>query len=268
MNSHPQATARRGLSMVEALGCLVAVAGGVWIGASYVGLDLHDAAYTALDETELLTQIPEDWRPEDPDCPSGDCPAPEELRAIEQATLQLELDDLRLEVARLASATEFSDSGQMEGGKLSPEQQVVRDRTLAFWQHLTGIVTEVTAIQHRVTPFVGTEQHARALSVRRRALEYGQRATQLLNTEGVDPEAMATGARVSEWLGQAAETLQTAVDLRGFQAVDGRAVPAADVWAQTEAELRMRNELVRRKSAETATYLATLYFVEFPPLGL
>lgn len=267
MDPHVVATARRGFSKFELLGCLVAVAGGLWIGASFLGVDLNGAAYQALDETELLTQIPEEWRPENPDCPNGDCPDPAEIRAAERAELRSELDELRYEVARLSGASGAS-SIEPNGAELSAADQATRDQTQAYWQGLAEIVFEVTAIQQRVTPYAGTDQHARALAVRRRALAYGQRAAQLLDVEGVDPEAVATGVRVSEWLGQGAETLQTAIDLRGHQAVGGRAVAASDLWAQTEAELKMRSELVRRKSAETSTYLTTRYFYEFPPLGL
>lgn len=255
---------RFGLSTVEFLGCLVAVAGGVWIGANYVGLNLEGVAYTALDESELLTQIPEDWRPVNPDCPDGDCPDPEQVRLMERAKLQSELEELRFEVAKFTGTPPDARAGT----QLSPEDQTTRDRTHAAWLELSEIVTEVTTLQHRVSPYVGTEHHSQALAVRRRALEYGQHAANLLNLEGVDPEATATVARVGEWLGHAAETLQTAVTLKGLQAVDGRAVPAAEVWAQTESELQKRTDLVRRKSAETSTYLTTRYFVEFPPLGI
>lgn len=262
------AAPRRGLNTIELLGCLVAVAGGVWIGATYVGLDLQGAAYQALDETELLTQIPEDWRPTNPDCPNGDCPDPEEVREEERRGLRAEFQELKFEVARLAGGVEHVSPEQQDGAKLSPDEQLVRDRTTAYWQELSRIVFEVTSIQQRVVPFAGSEQHSRAIAIRSRALEYGQQAIQLLNHDGIDTEALATGVRVGEWLGQGSETLQTAIDLRGHQAIGGRSVPAADVWAQTEAELRMRTELVRRKSAETSTYLTTRYFAEFPPLGI
>jgi len=259
---------RRGLSKIELLGCLGAVAGGVWIGAQYLNLDLHGAAYQALDETELLTRIPEEWRPVNPDCPDGDCPSKEEVRVAELTRLRSELEDLRFEVARLAWNNPDLSEELAASAKLSDEQIATRDRTQAYWQDLTQIVFDVTSIQERVAPFTGTAEHSRALAVRRRALEYGQHAAGLLSPEGVDPQAVATGVRISEWLGHGAQTLQQALELRGSQAVAGRAVPAAAVWAQTEAELQKRTELVRRKSRETAAYLTTRYFVAFPPLDL
>ena len=77
-----------------------------------MGLDLNKAAYQALDETELLTQIPDEWRPVNPDCPDGDCPDPAELRRAEQQipALLAELDALRMEVARLRAGADKAES--------------------------------------------------------------------------------------------------------------------------------------------------------------
>lgn len=254
-----------GFTKVEIVGCLLAVAGGVWVGAQYVGLNLQGAAYQALDESELLTKIPAEWRPENPDCPNGDCPSAEEVRLEQQALLLGELSELRQEVALLTG--DVAD-GTDEAATLSEEDRHVRDRSQAYWASLSSLIGEVTTIQSRVSPYLGSEQHARALSARRRALEYGRDAVALLDTEGVDDEAVSTGWRVAEWFGKGAETLQTALDIRSHQAIEGRSVSGADVWANTEADLSKRTDLVRRKSRETAAYLSGRYFVEFAPLEI
>ena len=76
---------------MEVLTSLLAVAGGLWIGAQYYDVDLNGAAYQALDETQLLEKLPPDWRPPNPDCPNGDCPDPAEVRAAEEARLTAKL---------------------------------------------------------------------------------------------------------------------------------------------------------------------------------
>ncbi|MEO0530321.1 MAG: hypothetical protein AAF266_07045 [Planctomycetota bacterium] len=268
MNRSNRWTVRSGISKIELITCLLAVAGGVWIGAQYVGLDLQGAAYQALDETELLTQIPTEWRPVNPECPDGDCPSEADLRRVEEQRLQAELEELRYEVARLAGGKPPIDLADAKASSLTAEQQQARDRTQAYWQGLSEIVFEVTAIQQRVAPFKGTDEQSRALAVRRRALDYGEEAIQVLDTEGVDSEAITTGYRVAEWFGHGSETLNKALELRSRQPVGGRAMSAADVWAYTEADLQKRTDLVRRKSQETSAYLTSKFFAEFPPLGL
>ncbi|TWT95999.1 hypothetical protein Pla108_30780 [Botrimarina colliarenosi] len=267
-SSAPVRKNRRGLSYFETLGCLVGVAGGLWIGAQYFNVDLNGAAYQALNETEMLDQIPAEWRPANPDCPDGDCPDPAEARAAEQSRLNAKLEELRFEVARLSGGVDETPASVDESTSLTPADVAVRDRTHVYWQKLSRIVFEVTAIQNLVEPYAGTEQQPRALAVRRRSMEYGHEATSLLDVEGVDPEAIATGVRVSEWFTHSAEQLQTALELKTRQPVGGRSVSGAELWAQTEAEVSKRTELVRRKSQETSAYLTSKYFAEFPPLGL
>src|SRR3970282_808214 len=51
---------RMGLSVLEFVGCLIALVGGVWLGAIYLGIDVHRVAYVALSESELMEKVPED----------------------------------------------------------------------------------------------------------------------------------------------------------------------------------------------------------------
>lgn len=265
---HPVGARRPGLSRFEILSCLLAVAGGVWIGAQYYDVDLNGAAYQALDESRLLEKIPPDWRPPNPDCPNGDCPDPAEVRAAGEARLAAQFTELQFEIARLSSGVEGSELADARPTtSLSESELAMRERTQAYWQGLTRIVFEVSSIQNVVAPYAGTDLQSRALAVRRRSLEYGHEATHLLNVDGVDPEAVATGVRVSEWFAQSAQKLTTALELKTRQPVGDRSISAADLWAQTESELQKRTELVQRKSQETSAYLTSKYFADFPPLG-
>jgi hypothetical protein len=45
---------RRGLTVLEFVGCVIAIVGGAWLGALYLGVDVRRLAYTALAEAELL----------------------------------------------------------------------------------------------------------------------------------------------------------------------------------------------------------------------
>jgi hypothetical protein len=258
---------RIGLSRFEIVSCLIAVAGGVWIGAQYYNVDLNGAAYQALDESQLLERIPPDWRPPNPDCPNGDCPDPAEVRAAGEARLAAQFTELQFEVARLSGGVDEDLSEVRASSSLSESDVAMRDRTLSYWQGLTRIVFDVSSIHNIVAPYAGTDLQSRALAVRRRSLEYGHEAIDLLEIEGVDPQAIATGVRVSEWFAQSAQKLTTALELKTRQPVGDRSISAADLWAQTEAELQKRTELVQRKSQETSAYLTSKYFTEFPPLG-
>ncbi|TWT48552.1 hypothetical protein [Botrimarina hoheduenensis] len=261
--------ARAGLGLLEIVGCLVAMAIGIWLGAQYLGVDLNGAAYKALDETELLTKLPEEWRPVNPECPDGDCPDPQEVRLVEAAMLQQELDDLRFEVARLrAPHTGKQSTPAPSEALLSAEEQRVRTLSTAYWQRLAEIVAELDHIEQHTQGLLGSDEHARVLAVRRRSYDYGARAIRHLDPAGVDERALEVGVRVSEWCEHGAQMLVDSADLAGRQAVDGRSVRAEQVWAQSKQEHEMLTDLVRRKSLDTLVYLNGKYFVELLELPL
>lgn len=260
----------RGLGLLEIVGCLVAMAIGVWIGAQYLGVDLNGAAYQALDETELLTQLPEDWRPANPECPNGDCPSDEEKRALESAVLHQERDTLRFEVAKLR-APDLTPIGARpaEGDTLlDAEQQRLCTNTTAYWQNLHDAVAELDTIDQRTEPLLGGDDHSRVLSIRRRAYDYTARAIEHLETDGVDQRAVEMGVRVSEWCRRGAEMFAKAAELAGNQPVGGRSVRAEQLWVQSRTELEKLTDMVRRKAVETLVYLNGQYFVELNELPL
>jgi hypothetical protein len=252
---------RCGITRIEFLGVLLAIGGGTYIGAQYLGVDLHRAAYRALDESKLLQKIPNEWRPANPDCPNGDCPEPHELRAQAELKLQSELDRLKVEISRLGTVS--SD----EPAKLDPALELERDNSIAYWQRLSDIVSTVEALQTRVEPFAASGDRARVFALRRRALEYGQQAIDLLDPQGVDPRAVETGIRLSEWYLHGAELLGRAGDLTAKQH-DGRTIPAERLLGQSEHDHEKRTELVRRKVDDAAVYLHSRFLVPFPPLSL
>ncbi|MEO1495712.1 MAG: hypothetical protein AAFV43_01035 [Planctomycetota bacterium] len=260
----------RGLGLLEIVGCLVAMAVGVWIGAQYLGVDLNGAAYQALDETELLTQLPEDWRPVNPECPDGDCPSDEEKWALESAVLLQERDTLRFEVAKLR-APDLASVGAdalSQDTLLDAEKQRLRTQTTAYWQNLHDIVAELDDIDLRTEPLLGSDDHSRVLSIRRRAYDYSARAVEHLETNGVDTRAVEMGVRVAEWCREGAHMFAKAAELAGSQPVGGRSVRAEQLWVQSRTELEKLTDMVRRKAVETLVYLNGQYFVELNELPL
>jgi hypothetical protein len=255
-------SARRcGITRVEFLGVLLAIGGGAYIGSQYLGVDLNRVAYKALDESKLLQKIPNEWRPVNPDCPNGDCPEPHELRAAAELKLRSELDRLKVEISRLGS------SSADEPAKLDPALEAERDTTLAYWQRLSDIVSTVEALQTRVEPFATSVDRARVFALRRRAMEYGQQAIDLLDPQGVEPRAVETGIRLAEWYMQGAELLARAGDLTAKQH-EGRTVPAERHLGLSESDHEKRSELVRRKVDDAAVYLHSRFLTPFPPLSL
>ena len=258
-----RAASRTGGAFYQVVTCLLAVGAGAWIGARYMGVEMGDLAYTALDETELLDNVPDDWRPQRSDCPPEGCPPPEtaEERAVQ---LREELNDLRLEVATLRTAVESGSPLPTTSG----EQTVRREATLAYWSRLVEISNELAQLQQNVEPAASGATTGHAFDLRRRAFDYASRAIQATPYQGVDPEALEGGARLSEWFEHGAELYQQATDVWDGLAGAKRAPLAESSLNKSRAQHRKESELVRAKLAELNSLLSRRYAVAFPAIKI
>lgn len=259
---------RRGINLFELIACLIAVAGGMWIGANYLGVDLQGAAYTALDETELLEKVPEEWRPKNPDCPEGDCPDPVEQRATDLLHARTQLESLRNEVEHMGERGTLTMKAEAENVKLTDDQLVIRGQTVSYWRTLGEIVDAVNSILERLDEKAGRVDAAQSLAARRQAIDYGVRAIESLDEEGVDPIAIDAAKRISEWLEMGVEILDRAAVAQSPQPVGGRAVSPEQHLLRGETEYGKRTEFVRRKVLESSVMLRSRYLTEFPVLAL
>ena len=130
---------RQGLSFLEFIGCLIAVVGGMWLGAIYMGVDVQGLAFNALHEADLLQHVPEELRPvAPPDHPSQ---MSQEQRA---SVLQAELATLRDEITALRQ-TRSKDSPSTQSGTTA--NQPSAEITRAYWNRLRGIAHDEAALQ-------------------------------------------------------------------------------------------------------------------------
>jgi len=229
-----------------------------------MGVEIGDLAYTALDETELLDNVPDDWRPQRSDCPPEGCPPPEsaEERA---AQLREELNGLRLEVATLRTAAE---SGSELLTSTSGEQSVRREATLAYWSRLVEISNELAELEQNVEPATSGTTTGHAFDVRRRAFDYASRAITATPYQGVDPEALEGGARLSEWFKHGADLYAQATEVWDGLAGAKRAPVAEAALTKSRAQHRKESELVRAKLAELNSLLSRRYAVAFPAVEI
>ncbi|TWT90722.1 hypothetical protein Mal64_11170 [Pseudobythopirellula maris] len=263
------APARRGLSIIETLGCLLAVGCGVWAGAVWLGLDLSAVAYTALSDAEVMEQIPEDWRPANPECPEGDCPSIEQLHLERAIALNEELDSLRFEVAALRNGAELEepiDAEALLARFEQPEQKHARVATMQHWKRIGEVVTEVNNLHRSVEGLAQTGHAARTMSIRRRAFAYGARAIEACEVEGVDPTAVEAGYRIADWYRKGDEMIFRSVDPSTATATASRGLTPSEAWQNAKKQHDKEGELVLEKTNETRALLKARFLVEFPPV--
>ncbi len=203
---------RTGLSLVELVGCIAAVSVGIAVGAHYLGLDLHVAAYRALEDNQLIEQLPAEVQSAIPVPPS-------EVKAVLtqdeiNAQLENELDEIRLEVARLSHAQTFEPAIADELAPAdSPEFSATRERTVLYWSRLNDIASEVAQLLDSTQDLLNEQNVWKILEVRRRALAFGAEALQAADTIGVDPQAVLFAEQLASWYTDSSELYAQAVEM-------------------------------------------------------
>src|SRR5262245_50140957 len=154
--------ARGGLTILEFTGCLIAVVGGLWLGAMYLGVDVKKATYTALSDSQLLEKLPEGWRPE---------PPKDKAMTREQllTTLREELGTLRTEITALrAGATPAATGEAAEEAADAISKLPTKERTLAYWSRLNEIGLGETALQDDAQSTFSNENAAKTFAIKGR----------------------------------------------------------------------------------------------------
>ncbi|QDU91219.1 hypothetical protein Pla175_46390 [Pirellulimonas nuda] len=254
---------RPGVSSLQFVGCIAAATAGIVIGSQYVGMDLQDAAYTALDEGRLLEHIPEDWRPATPQHVL-DAQAPLEEK---QASLRDEIDQLREEADSLAKAVRGGAAETMDIAA-EPMFEVRRQRTAEYWARVHEVIQEVSAVHNGVEPAIGGQYAARMLELRRRACHYGRRSIEALDSEEVDPQAVETARRVAVWFHHGVALYERAVTLVSGITPEDPALYRREDWSRAEEHHRKEAEYVRLKNDAAAASLGSKYGLELSPWGL
>ena len=255
-------TARRGASLLEITACILAVAVGVWLGAQYLGLDLHSAAYTALSEADMIDQMPEDWRMAPPESQE---PLSDEQQAL---ALSAELEELRREVASLndnaaAATAKFAE----QSGQLSPEQLKLRKQTLGFWSRLKGVRDEVVRLQMTADDAINEQNVYKVLEVRRRAYAYGSKAVKAAMTEGVDPEALQFAELMIAWFDDGDELYDEAMKLWQGEHPPVGGLASDQSLEQAQQHHENQSRLLFQKSERLRDMLVERYHVAFPNIA-
>ncbi len=254
---------RSGASILQLIGCIAAAGAGAVIGARYLGMDLQHAAYTALDEGQLLESIPAEWRPAAPPHVI-EAQVPAEERA---ASLRDQIDQLRTEAESLDKAVRGSGS-EAPNQSADPEFAVRRERTIEYWNQVHQIVAEVSSVHNRVEPAIGGQYASRMLDLRRRASEYGLSSIEALATDQVDPQAVETARRVAVWFHHGVGLYERAVELVSGITPNDPALYRREDWSRAEEHHRKEAEYVRLKNDAVAASLGAKFGVELAPWGI
>jgi hypothetical protein len=250
---------RRGLSVLEFIGCIIAVVGGAWLGAMYLGVDVRHLAHTALSETELLEQMPPEWRP----------PGPQDGVTHEQlvATLREELGTLKTEIANLRSGeTSTAAQPQTAAATTDPagKPQPTKERTLAYWVRLNEIALGEADLQADAETAFNDLNAARVFAIKGRIGRFAAKAVEAIPDEQLDDSVIQFGAQLSQWYEQSGELYERAMQIWESATNDEGRQQLNEDWKRADLHHKNEARLLREKASAVRTTVSRRFGEEFP----
>ena len=164
---------RGGLSLLEFLGCLIAIVGGMWLGAIYLGVDVRHTVYNAMAETDVLDKVPPQWRPVDPDSAF--------TREQMVSALREELGTLRTEIADLRSDEEPPTGEQRDlPTRRAATVDVSLHNTMAYWNRINEIVLGESDLQRDADSALTESSAARVFALKGRVSRFAAKAVEAI----------------------------------------------------------------------------------------
>jgi hypothetical protein len=261
-NECRNARRHRGLSLLEFLGCLIAVVGGLWLGALYLGVDIRGLTYKALDDAELLQAVPEGYRPQ----PPAGHPASfseEELAG----RLQHELVALRAEITALRETTSAESRRRDQASVSSDPNKPTAEQTLAYWNHLREIAMDEAALQAGAQSARNDANTDQVFALRARVSRFAAKTLEATPERGVDDEALALGKELAEWFHRSGGLYDQAAQLWSNRSAQQSSAHFTHRWATSERQLTNEAELLANKATAVGAALSRRYGRSFPAFG-
>ena len=261
MNTNEKCRSRRrwaGLSVLEFIGCLMALVGGAWLGAIYLGIDVRHMAYVALSESELIEKVPERWRPAAPEGAKGAPTSAELAHAV-----QNELASLRGEISDLRTTNETRQPGTVS--KVSAAENnddLAKQQTTSYWNRIHEIVSEHSALQMAAETAATEGSATKLAALKARINRFAASALRAVPTENVDKAAVALSKELADWHERSGELYDRAVSLWESAARTQGGAITKD-WEFAQLQLRNEARLMGDKFSAVRDSLSRRFGEEF-----
>ncbi len=255
--SRSSRTLRNGLSVLEFIGCLMALVGGVWLGAVYLGVDVRHVAYVALAESEWMDKVPEQWRPAEP--ATKNAPSSAELAA----SVQNELVALRHEVTALRN----SRHAQSAAIETANTNELAKNATLEYWTRINDIVHSQAALQLDAESAASEGNATKVAALKGRISRFSAGAIRALPTANVDPAAVTLGKELAAWYEAGAGLYDQAVQIWESPVRGQAGQQVTQEWEQAQAQHRNERQLLNDRVAAVRDSLNRRLGAGFAPLA-
>jgi len=255
---------RTGLSVLEFIGCLMALVGGIWLGAVYLGVDVRHVVYVALADSELLEKVPEKWRPVEP--ASENAPSPAELAK----SVQNELVALRHEITALRTTQQTQSPAQVDTSSTDATQdanQLAKQASLDYWTRLSDVVHSQATLQLDAESAATEGNATKVAALKGRVSRFSASAIRALPTANVDPAALALGKELATWYENGAGLYDQAVQIWESPARGQGGQQVTQAWEQAQTQQRNEGRLLGDRVASVRDSLTRRFGDGFAPLA-
>src|SRR4051794_37612830 len=250
---------RCGLTILEFLASTIALVGGAWLGALYLGIDVRHLAYSALSQAKLIDKMPADFRPLDPN---------EKVMTREQllTTLHEELGSLRNQITTLrgGGAGQASEAAGGAGEQNSAALLPTKAKTLAYWQRLNEIAAGEVQLQHDAESAFNADNAAKVFAIKGRISRFSAKAVEAVPIQEVDESVVRFGRQLGLWYDRAGELYEKAVRIWETPIGQQARTQLNDEWKRADDQHKSEGQLLSDKATAVRGSMSRIYGVEFP----
>lgn len=260
-------SSRTGVSFVEFVGCLAALAGGVVLGSMYLGVDVKGMAVSVLERSQIVDTavLDEQETPEQQAEATGE----EQLNATEQPeaspetspAVESETEQSAPISEDLAPAVESEPTDTVEASE-EPVELSDSEReaaTHAYWKSLAECVQQEARGRQASIKSTENWQLFDYLTHRQKGHQRAVEVIESLDESGVDEKVLAHSQQVLAWQRAGEKLFGRAVDLLTDGPSADLSGPFAQSWQSSATQHRMEEKLIREKHFGVAGYLDHAY---------
>lgn len=256
---------RRGLTVLEFIGCLIAIVGGAWLGALYLGVDVRRLAYTALAEAELLESVPPQLRPT---APGDNAMTREQLVTTlreELGALRSELKSLRAgEAVNLSAAAVATPANSADGQGQAEQPTASKEKTLAYWLRISEIALAEAALQKDAESASNFSNASRVFAIKGRISRFAAKSVEAIPSDGVDESVIRFGRQLALWYNRGGELYERAVRIWETPTISQNREQLNEDWRRAETHHHNEARLVTEKAEAVRSTVSRHFGEGFP----
>ncbi|MGI9429601.1 MAG: hypothetical protein ACR2NM_13140 [Bythopirellula sp.] len=246
---------RRGISTVELIGCLAALAGGLVLGSIYLGVDVQAMAVGMLEKADI--EVPEILNVKAKANPeaSSDTSAEEHVTTVspgESAAEELPTDSIVEPTVELP-VEEESSAAEEPRPELTDAEELAATRK--YWKQLNQTVKTEASNRSQTIADPENWQLFDYLLHRKEGHKRAVEAIEQFDLHGVDPRLVSHVQQVLSWHRAGERLFDRAAQLLTNAPAGNLTGPFAQSWQSAATQHRMEEKLIANKHASIASYL-------------